>query len=351
MRGPVLRALRLLAAFVALVAIALVANRWHASRALDAARARSEALGLRIDPTEIADELSPEARAVVLAARETCDEISDRAHERYFARQASGAGTEDDVDALTRDEAHRDAAVLEAAAIRFLAAEVPNRSGVTVSRERSATSGDAPEMRVNPIFVRNGLVEHLSGAARVAIARGAHAEGWRWIGLAARVCATQRGSDMLGVSSISLMMHWLTAAYHEAVAAAPDEPAREGVRAALREVDVVPEARLALRNDASMILSMVDAVEALGGTHAVRWRLVAVDLRDQAMLHRTWVEIVEASELPTTAELSAALAAIEARIDELPRSYALTHLTVARAMSCWSGVETTEAELTTLLAE
>lgn len=259
--------------------------------------------------------------------------------------------SEERLDMLTREEAHRDAEALEAAATRFLAAGISERPGEVLRRELSAATDGPREARVDPPIVRHSLVDCLSGAARVAIADGAHAQGWRWIELAAEVCATQRGTDMLGVSFMQLMLRKLRTAYQEAVMAAPDDPARERVRATLRDIDIMHEARAALRNDASVFLSMVDELTALGDTHGLRWRLFAIDLRDKAMLHRTWAEIVEASELGSTADQLAALAAVDARMDTLPRTYALTLLTVARALPFWEHAQTIEADRTALLAE
>jgi hypothetical protein len=346
-----MRALRLLTAILALSAVILLANRWHASRALDSACARSAALGLRLDQTRLAHERAPEARAALLAAHDACNAIGERALERYEAESAPDEYSEERLDALTRDESHRDAAALESAAIRFLAAGVLERPGEILRRELSTAADGTPEARVNPSSVRHSLVDCLSGAARVAVAQGAHAQGWRWIELAAEVCATQRGTDTLGVSFIQPMLRALRVAYQEAAVTAPDDPARERVRLALRDLDILHEARAALRNEASVFLSMVDELTALGDTHGLSGRLLAIALRDKAMLHRTWADTVEASELASTADQRAALAAVDARMDSLPRTYALTLLTVRRALPFWEHALATEADRNTLLAE
>lgn len=348
---PALRALRLVAAILALCAVGLLANRWHASRAFDSARARSAALGLRIDLAALPHERSPEARAALLAAHDTCNTIGERGIARYEAEGMPVEHSEERLDALTREEAHREAEAVEAAAMRFLAAGASEEPGEILRRELSTAADGIPEARVQPSSVRQSLVDCLSGAARVAIADGAHAQGWRWIELAAEVCATQRGTDMLGVSFMQPMLRALRVAYNEAVVAAPDDPARERVRVLLRDVDIIHEARAALRNDASVFLSTVDELTALGNTHGLRSRVFAVDLRDEAMLHRTWAEIVEASELASTADQLAALAAVDARTHALPRTYALTLLTVPRALSFWEHAQTIEADRTALLAE
>jgi len=348
---PVLRALSLVAAIVALCAVGLLVNRWHASRALDSARARSEALGLRLDPAAIAREQVPEARATVLAAEDLCVAIDARAAARDDAEMAAGEYSADRLDALTRDEAYRDAEALEAAATRFLAAGVADHPRAGLGQMLAAIEDDDPERRVESWRVRWRLVERLCGAARVTIAGGDTALGWRRIELAARVCATQRGTDMLGVSAIALMMRELRAADLEAAVVAADDPARERVRVALRDLDVMHEARAALRSEASVMLSLVDEFAALGATHGLHLRLVALDLRDRAMVHHTWAGIIEASELSSAADQRAALAAIDARMKTLPRTYALTLLTMARALSFWEHAQATEAARTALVGE
>jgi len=122
---PALRALRLLAAIVTLCAVVLLANRWHASRALDSARARNEALGLRLDLSILAREPASEARAALRSADETCNAIGALAVERHSAEGAAGPGSEDRLDELGWDEAYRAASALEAAATAFLASTVP----------------------------------------------------------------------------------------------------------------------------------------------------------------------------------------------------------------------------------
>jgi hypothetical protein len=350
MRAPILRALRLLVAFLALVAIALVANRWHASRALDAARARSEALGLRFDPAGLASEVPPEARAALLTADELCAAIGDRAWARYGAEANPGEHDDERIAALTGEEALKDGEALEAAATRFLAAGAMEEPGALWRELESADSED-PGARVNPGLVRSTLVDHLCGAAEAAIAGGETERSWRSIELAARLSATQRGTHMTGVSWLGMMLPRLRAADTAGVAAVPGHAARERVRAALRDLDVLHEARAALRCDASVLLTLVEFAAAFGVTHRLRLRLVAVDLRDKAMLHRTWADIVAGSELPTPAEQHAALAAVDARMEELPRTYALTLLTVPRALSFWERAQKSEADRTAMLAE
>jgi len=154
---PALRALRLSAAILALFALGLLANRWHASRALDSARAQSEALGSRLDPAVIAREQAPEARATLLAAEDLCVAIDARAGARYDAEMAAGGYSAERLDAVTRDEAYRDAEALEAAATRFLAAGVTEHPRVALGRMLAATEADDPKEAVSDSEVHCGL--------------------------------------------------------------------------------------------------------------------------------------------------------------------------------------------------
>jgi hypothetical protein len=349
--GPAFRALRLALVLLALSAIVLVANRWHAARALDAARARTDALGLGFDQTLLERDLEPDVCAALLAARNLTDAIGERAGARYDAEMAPRDVSLERLDALTREEAYKEGAALQETATRFLALDVPEQPEAELWREFQSGAGDGSEPRIKPWLTRYALVEYLCGAARVSIAAGDSTRAWRWIELAARLCATQRDTNMIGVSALGQFIDWLHAAYMEAVAVAPDDPARDGVRSALRDVDVVFEARAALRRDAALFLHLVGTPEVFGVTHRAHLRLFAHDLRDKASLHTTWADIIEASERPSEADRSAALAAIASRTKLLPRSHALTLVTVPRALSFWEHVGTLESEWNTLLTE
>jgi hypothetical protein len=66
--GRIRRALKLCASLLACLTLAVLGSRWQATRALDAARARTEALGLRLDTDTRESPRAPEVEAAITEA-------------------------------------------------------------------------------------------------------------------------------------------------------------------------------------------------------------------------------------------------------------------------------------------
>lgn len=89
MSGPLLRTLQLCGGVLALLTFALLGSRWHATRALDTARARTEALGLRLDTDTRESPRTPEVEAAIAEAWRVSRAIDDAAARRYEAEHGS----------------------------------------------------------------------------------------------------------------------------------------------------------------------------------------------------------------------------------------------------------------------
>lgn len=361
-RRPLLPALRMGLALAACIALALALSRWQASRALDAARARTEALGLRLEPATLSRRHTAEALAALREADQLCTAIDDSVHHRIRSEHPTGDYDEAIADAIAADEAARAIDALVATAERFLAADVrdlPVAEYLTGlewnARLRAGALDEGRPETERPrqaSTVRNLLVQSLCGAASVAIANGDASAGWRRLALAARVTATARDTNMLGVSFAHLMFSRLSDVHAAAVAAAPDDPARAAVRAALRDYDLFGEARAALRREASFLLHLIGEPHLLGFEPAFRLRLLSDDLRDYAALHSLWADVVDATGLPTVVEIDTALVVFEERVAALRLTrYPLTRLTSPRVRSFWVGAMASQKRLETLLAE
>jgi hypothetical protein len=119
--GRFRRALHLCASLVVCLTLALLASRWQATRALDAARGRTEALGLRFDTDTRELPRAPVVEAAIADAWRVCRAIDDATGQRYDAEHGSSVYDEAAYDALLREEAGRASEELMVAVERYLA--------------------------------------------------------------------------------------------------------------------------------------------------------------------------------------------------------------------------------------
>ncbi|MEZ6016113.1 MAG: hypothetical protein R3F49_13420 [Planctomycetota bacterium] len=354
------RALRLLAAFAAFVIVVLGLNRWHALRELQVESARTEALGLRLDLAALERRYTPEALAALDEADRVCRVIEDAAFDRDLDEERAGAVDGIGTDDLLAEEAVRSLGPLLGAAERFLAADVrdlPEAESFADSEwcmrpyeERLADIDGAGRPATAPL-TRFSLVEALCGAAMVAIhARDPH-EGWRRLALAAHVAATARETHMTGVTYANMMLARLRRAYDAACSAAPGDPGRAQVRAALLDLDLAHEARTALRRDAAFILHFSAEPRRFGLGYTLAGRLLSSDVRDRAALHALWADVLAAVAASSAETTRAELLAIEGRAKRRSMSHMpITCLVAPRVRSFWDSTLTSEADLKTLRA-
>jgi hypothetical protein len=236
--GRFRRALHLCASLVVCLTLALLASRWQATRALDAARGRTEALGLRFDTDTRELPRAPVVEAAIADAWRVCRAIDDATGQRYDAEHGSSVYDEAAYDALLREEAGRASEELMVAVERYLAVgAAPRRLALPYGGVRLVPEGadEAPDDEGVLVLY---LVQHLCRAASVDVEAGYGAGAWRQLEAAAEVCMTLRDTDLHSFSLLGGGLRRLKSSFEEAVAADASDPARARIRATLGELDV-----------------------------------------------------------------------------------------------------------------
>jgi hypothetical protein len=349
--GRFRRALHLCASLVVCLTLALLASRWQATRALDAARGRTEALGLRLDTDTRELPRAPVVEAAIAEAWRVCRAIDDATGQRYDAEHGSSVYDEAAYDALLREEAGRASEELMVAVERYLAVgAAPRRLALPYGGVRLVPEGadEAPDDEGVLVLY---LVQHLCRAASVDVEAGYGAGAWRQLEAAAEVCMTLRDTDLHSFSLLGGGLRRLKSSFEEAVAADASDPARARIRATLGELDVAHMALMALRATGAANLHAAETRPELARVHSAVQRAMGHHWRDRAELHQGWADIVEVSERAPPGERGAALKAICAR----PWAAAGHHTVSARllpdASILWQYVAANEADLAVLLAE